>query len=156
LEFHTLNAPLSNVSLAVSERPSLVVVLLGLVGFLVDFLVRPISAAGLVLLLLAASPFVVRMLKSPQPVSRIQAAAPAIPVSQEPSPGPKAAAPGAGTIPQQAKPRTARPAELERAPAEPRRADLRAEAAAAARPATNRVPRFEEPIRPERQRSPAE
>lgn len=55
-------APLSRSLPPLASRPALVVVALALGGFLVDLFVRPVSTEGFLLILLAASPFLLELL----------------------------------------------------------------------------------------------
>ncbi len=61
-------APLSGNLPPLASRPALVVVALALGGFLVDLFVRPVSTEGFLLILLAASPFLLEFLR-PAPQS---------------------------------------------------------------------------------------
>lgn len=78
-------------------RPALAVVLLGLAGFLVDLFVKPVSSEGFLLILLAASPFLLSLLRPERPTAvadPVEPEAPARPASQPlrtaPTPAPRA------------------------------------------------------------------
>src|SRR5690606_15405401 len=62
-----LVAPLSRNLPPFASRPALVVVALALGGLLVDLFVRPVSTEGFLLILLAASPFLLELVRQPRP-----------------------------------------------------------------------------------------
>src|SRR5690606_10990181 len=94
-------------------RPASAVVALGLGGFLVDLLVRPVSTAGLLLILLAASPFLLELARAARPGgakprAAEPAAAPPRPAVARPAPAaarPAPRAPQPGEPPRPAAPR---------------------------------------------------
>lgn len=97
-----------------TPRPALAVVVLGLAGFLVDLFVRPISTEGFLLILLAASPFLLELARSGRPADAISAKTG---LESPPRTAPRAEGSSA-PIPQE-RPRTAvpRPAAARPAPA---------------------------------------
>ena len=105
------------------RQPASVVLLIGLAGFLIDVVVQRISTAGVVLLLLAASPFLLRLVRPDQlnrrrespardaaAATRAPGAGAATSVAERPAPSPR----DEGRLPRKDDPK----------PAEPRTADV--------------------------------
>lgn len=138
-------APQSRTLPPFASRPALVVVALALGGFLVDLFVRPVSTEGFLLILLAASPFLLDLLR---PVRQAEEIADEAETDSPPlaRPAPKAPAPVAPRPVERPRTDIPRPAASRPAPAAPRET-----AAPGARPAVR--PSQPEPSRPVAARS---
>lgn len=105
-----------------APRPALAIVALALAGFVVDLFVRPVSAEGFLLILLAASPFLIELLRPARPAAAVAVPvtveAPPRPASQaaqrSPAPAPRAAQERPVNAPP--RPAAARPPERQPAP----------------------------------------
>ena len=97
-----------------APRPTLVIVVLALAGFLIDLFVQPVSTEGFLLILLAASPFLLELLR---PANTAEIAKADIEVAQ-PSTG--RAAPARAPEPAARPAAPARPTPLASRPVAPR------------------------------------
>ena len=112
-------APLFRDLPPLAPRPALVVFVLGLAGLVVDLFVRPVSTEGFLLILLAASPFLLELARqqpraADETVGRPEAGKAAAPAAQA---APKGEAPAAAAVPDRARQAAPRPAPTRPAPA---------------------------------------
>jgi len=143
----TLVAPLSRNLPPFASRPALVVVALALGGFLVDLFVRPVSTEGFLLILLAASPFLLELLRPARQPAEIVEEAEADSPPAPARPAAKAPAPAAPRPVERPRTEIPRPAATRPAPAAPR------ETAAPGSPRPAVRPSQPEPTRPAAVRS---